>query len=451
MKSKIISRRMTANPGTEQFITDRDEAGKPKVPVEAAAGSSNDAFVTDRDESGNPKKPERMEVPRIAQAKANPAGDAANALAMVPTEIILKIVGDLPKEDDFQQNPQKQNALIYFTNLLAQRPIEPKPEELAAASAPAKAAAKKTAQPGEFGGKKAPEFTAEDVENNVPVKKEKESSKKVAVSPPGWGGTVEQMKEYKDDIDNPWALAWYMKGEGAKPHYKETSLDEWKAAQAKMASDPKFKYAVSPPGWKKTVEEMKEHEDGIENPWALAWSMKEKGYKPHAGSFLLKRKGAAWLQQKFAADMRRVAGQDGSWSWNQSTGDVEESGGRTPEVEEAHRMINEKPAKLDRPDTVLPIKLAAETSTSKALKMAESAADKLKSLYLETKPVCEANDTRPVREAVEAIYHAHAAFNEAMKVLSKQEEQEKQEAEAAEIKTKKKSSVLGGLVLAAAE
>lgn len=114
-------------------------------------------------------------------------------------------------------------------------------------------------------------------------------------------------------------------------------------------------------------------------------------------------------------------------------------------------MINEKPAKLDRPDTVLPIKLAAETSTSKALKMAESAADKLKSLYLETKPVCEANDTRPVREAVEAIYHAHAAFNEAMKVLSKQEEQEKQEAEAAEIKTKKKSSVLGGLVLAAAE
>lgn len=38
--------------------------------------------------------------------------------------------------------------------------------------------------------------------------------------------------------------------------------------------------AKAPPGWKKTVEEMKEHEE-IDNPFALAWYMKNKGDKPH--------------------------------------------------------------------------------------------------------------------------------------------------------------------------
>jgi hypothetical protein len=37
---------------------------------------------------------------------------------------------------------------------------------------------------------------------------------------------------------------------------------------------------VSPPGWGKTVEKMKKHTD-IDNPFALAWSMKKKGYTPH--------------------------------------------------------------------------------------------------------------------------------------------------------------------------
>lgn len=37
---------------------------------------------------------------------------------------------------------------------------------------------------------------------------------------------------------------------------------------------------VSPPGWGKTVEKMKKHPE-IDNPFALAWSMKKKGYQPH--------------------------------------------------------------------------------------------------------------------------------------------------------------------------
>ena len=39
------------------------------------------------------------------------------------------------------------------------------------------------------------------------------------------------------------------------------------------------KEAVAPPGWEGTVKEMKGHEE-IENPFALAWWMEGKGYKP---------------------------------------------------------------------------------------------------------------------------------------------------------------------------
>lgn len=37
---------------------------------------------------------------------------------------------------------------------------------------------------------------------------------------------------------------------------------------------------VAPEGWEGTVKAMKKHKD-IKNPWALAWSMKNKGYKSH--------------------------------------------------------------------------------------------------------------------------------------------------------------------------
>ena len=45
----------------------------------------------------------------------------------------------------------------------------------------------------------------------------KESVELDEVSPPGFEGTVKAMKKHKD-IDNPWALAWYMKNKGYKSH-----------------------------------------------------------------------------------------------------------------------------------------------------------------------------------------------------------------------------------------
>ena len=36
----------------------------------------------------------------------------------------------------------------------------------------------------------------------------------------------------------------------------------------------------APPGWEDTVKKMKKNPE-IDNPWALAWSMKKKGHKPN--------------------------------------------------------------------------------------------------------------------------------------------------------------------------
>jgi len=45
------------------------------------------------------------------------------------------------------------------------------------------------------------------------------------VSPPGFEGTVKAMKKHKE-IDNPWALAWYMKKKGYKSHKTEDGKDK---------------------------------------------------------------------------------------------------------------------------------------------------------------------------------------------------------------------------------
>ena len=114
----------------------------------------------------------------------------------------------------------------------------------------------------------------------------------VAVAPPGWEDTVKKMKKHKDKIDNPWALAWYMKNKGAEPHKEGSSLKAVLAAQEEMQQEQKGQQqqqaqlqqeAVAPPGWEDTVKKMKKHKE-IDNPWALAWYMKNKGAEPHHAS-----------------------------------------------------------------------------------------------------------------------------------------------------------------------
>jgi hypothetical protein len=40
------------------------------------------------------------------------------------------------------------------------------------------------------------------------------------VAPPGWEKTIRKMKK-SGDVDNPWALAWWMKKRGAHPTRKD--------------------------------------------------------------------------------------------------------------------------------------------------------------------------------------------------------------------------------------
>lgn len=98
---------------------------------------------------------------------------------------------------------------------------------------------------------------------------------------------------------------------------------------------------------------------------------------------------------------------------------------------------------------------AAEISTASALKKSEDLGDKLKALYLEAKIISTVNDTRPVRDAIEAIYVAARKFEDASKVLNKLNQQEEQEEEAAKaaLKDKKssKKAFFGGLNLVVAE
>ena len=55
--------------------------------------------------------------------------------------------------------------------------------------------------------------------------------KKVSeVAPEGWEGTVKAMKK-DGDVDNPWALAWWMKNKGYKSHKKE--VKEWHTGKRK--------------------------------------------------------------------------------------------------------------------------------------------------------------------------------------------------------------------------
>jgi hypothetical protein len=366
-----------------------------------AATNGNDGFVTDRDDKGQPRAPEVVEVPRVAAKKKKeaeePAASAApaatpaapvssiNAIDYIPTETLIKVIEDMPKEEDFAQNKNKQDALIELTNVLKARPVlppEPVEGEAATPAAPAPAA---------------------------PVASLKQAG---------------------------FRACGLCKGEG-KWHNGQLCPDCGGSGQVYP------RQASAPPGWEGTVKEMKK-ENGIDNPYALAWSMKNKGYTPHAANWLLKRKGASYIKDKFAS-----ANGGGGFTSNNETMDVEE-GKKVPEIAQAHGLRDDKTG-ITRPSTELPSKFAGEMSAKQALKASEDAQEKLKALYLDVKPLTTANNTRDVRQAVESVYAAYSAFEAAVKTLNKQVMQEEEEEKAAQIVDKKKKSSLGGLTLVAME
>lgn len=71
----------------------------------------------------------------------------------------------------------------------------------------------------------------------VPLFPAEPRTKKVdGVAPPGWKHSVERMKQH-GDITNPFALAWWLKNRGAKPARHETDTES--------ASDPLTAHLVA--------------------------------------------------------------------------------------------------------------------------------------------------------------------------------------------------------------
>jgi hypothetical protein len=64
-------------------------------------------------------------------------------------------------------------------------------------------------------------------ENDKQFLTDKDADKpiQVEVAPPGWSGTVKAMKKH-GEISNPFALAWWMKNKGDKPHHKPEVVKE---------------------------------------------------------------------------------------------------------------------------------------------------------------------------------------------------------------------------------
>jgi hypothetical protein len=101
-------------------------------------------------------------------------------------------------------------------------------------------------------------------------------------------------KEHGSPYDRGGADAWYHRG--PNPHKmiggEEVKLSDPEEIRAYMQGYKDWDEGpsggkqwesieeVSPPGFKGTVKAMKKHKD-IDNPWALAWSMKNKNYKSH--------------------------------------------------------------------------------------------------------------------------------------------------------------------------
>lgn len=194
------------------------------------------------------------------------------------------------------------------------------------------------------------------------------------------------------------------------------------------------------PQWKSVIQAMRVAL--IPEPAKTASIFAEKGFTPARVSFLLRRKGSLFIEKKIA-----------SWTaQSDNTMKVEEDGGRTPEISQAHGLTDDNTG-ISRPSTVVPAKFAGDISANSAVKKAEGYANQLRNLYLEAKQIASVNETRPVRDALETIYAASVKMGEAIKTLANQARQEEDEKEAQRLDDKKKEASVsfGGLVLASEE
>lgn len=491
-------RGQSAQPATPQdqgvgYVPDNAVADRG---IHASAGGGA-GFVTDRDEQGEAKAPEKAGVPRLAKKKKKEAEDPApvapvgapptdqvpdavpaappapaaapapapapagngkvNPIEYIPTETLIKVIGDLPKEDDFAQNKNKQDALISLTDILKSRPVlppEPAEGQAAAPAAPAPAipaVASKRADLGDhavggngtIGEPSSSPAVSVGAGNNISTDGANPAPQKADTGIDLGGLSIASALEDEKTADDYRLHDYRLQDEGVVPTGALPNADE--QANRMQPEEGEFEMeAKAPPHSEEVVHALKK-EPGVDNPFAVAWSMHNKGDKMSA------------VKAAIAAVNSILASGAAGGGWSTDIGEkgkIVEDSGRLPEVAEAHSALDESGARLDRPATTTPISLnkqAAEMTTSKAVKQAETLGNDLKKMYLDAKSLTGVNDTRVVREAVESIFRAADLMDGALKALGKQHEQEESEAAAQEIKAKNKKSSFEGLSLAAAE
>jgi hypothetical protein len=143
---------------------------------------------------------------------------------------------------------------------------------------------------------------------------------------------MKTFKEYLEEAKKGRCWTGYKPVPGKKP-YSPGSCE-------KVKEDIEQVDEVAPPGFEGTVKAMKKHKE-IDNPWALAWSMKNKGYKSH--------KKADGTQKNEEVELDETA------AWQRKEG-KSESGGLNQKGVESYRRENPG-SKLKTAVTTKPSKL----------------------------------------------------------------------------------------------
>jgi len=149
-------------------------------------------------------------------------------------------------------------------------------------------------QGSKYGGSKQKEEPKEDMKEDVEQIDESDvgDGYKIRMKHSDKGRIHSPSGEHVADVTKEHGAGWRYHSGGKEwngtetsKHYK-TGVEKTKMAAARKAAQIHMNEEVesvdekAPPGFEGTVKAMKKHKD-IDNPFALAWSMKNKGYKSH--------------------------------------------------------------------------------------------------------------------------------------------------------------------------
>ena len=218
----------------------------------------------------------------------------------------------------------------------------------------------------------------EEEDNEVPrIATEDVNADKTAVAPPGWEGTVKEMKKH-DEIDNPWALAWSMKNKGYHSHAALAALKTRGALSLLKEAGMKSKLAAPPA----PAPPAPAADANIFNAWTsdcLAAAIKAVTSTAEYASDKAAQQGVGMMndalknrpampEQPGMATASAKKGSQGFQSYNEMTGVVEEGDKSIPSSHKEQELQGlDKSGKFPRPETVLPEKFAGEQGIKKLM------------------------------------------------------------------------------------